>query len=162
MKRQIIKALAATAVIGAGCTGAGSSATASTAAPRHCAVQLESGQTTCAADQREASRQLGATASYLVVQVWKAPNYTGDSLTYWKSGKCTATMTDRERSQPVLPSGWNDQLSSVKTDLTAVTKCSLRIFRDGRFNGPSFTIDYRNPNLGANGWNNLASSWYVS
>ncbi|GAA3778755.1 hypothetical protein GCM10022225_78490 [Plantactinospora mayteni] len=133
-----------------------------TGAP-HCAYNADTAELACAGSPEQARKDVGSQASYLVAQLWKDADYRGGTLRYYKSSACTATMTDREISVPVVPAGWNDVLTSVKTDLsTANTRCSVRIFQDGRFTGPSFTVNHYTPNLGGFGWNDRASSWYIS
>jgi hypothetical protein len=166
MKKRTVPVL--TAMLAVAVTSVGLAGTAAQADPvetieTHCAYDVDTRAMSCAASAEQARAGIGTRASYAVARVWKGYDYTGSSLTYYKSSGCTPEMTDLEYRVDVVPSGWNDVLSSVKTDLTtSSTRCSLRIFEDGRLDPPSFTIDHYTPNLGAFGWNNRASSWYIS
>ncbi|MDW5329792.1 hypothetical protein [Plantactinospora sp. KLBMP9567] len=133
------------------------------AAAPHCAYNADTAKLACAATPERARRDVGGRASYLVAQLWKDDEYQGGTLRYYKSRACTTTMDDREIAVPVVPAGWNDKLTSVKTDRsTASTRCSVRIYQHGRFTGPSFTVYHYTRNLGNFGWNDHASSWYIS
>lgn len=132
---------------------------------QHCAVNLDNDTTACSATALGAQRQVGAQALYLVAQLWEHADYRGLSLAYWKSGACTSTMSDREIPVPVVPSGWNDRITSIQTDLsTASTRCSLRLYEHGNYGGATFPgdLDHYSPNLGVYGWNDRVSSFYIS
>jgi len=161
--RTIVGALLALTISSIGLTGTAAYAAPARDAAAHCAQDLDSGALACAGSPEEAREELSLQASYAVARLWKDAGYLGQSRTYYKSSPCTSTMNDLEIKVDVVPTGWNDKLSSVETDLsTPNTRCSVRIFRDGHRNGPSFTIDNYTRNLGAFGWNDRASSWYIS
>ncbi|GIG86204.1 peptidase inhibitor family I36 protein [Plantactinospora endophytica] len=133
------------------------------AAGPHCAYNADSAELACAGTPEQAREDVGSRSGYLVAQLWKDADYRGATLRYYRSRACTASLTDREIPVPVVPKGWNDRLSSVRTDLSIPgTRCSVRIYRHGRFTGASFTINHYTPNLGGFGWNDVASSWYIS
>jgi hypothetical protein len=167
VKIRLWTALAGILAIGAGTALTAPAAQAAPVAPavgaQHCAYDLDTAAYACAATAEQASARVAGRALYVVARLWEHVDFQGRSLTYTKRRPCTPTMLDREISVPVVPNGWNDILSSVRTDLTTPrTRCSVRIYEHGPYQGPTFTIRNYVRNLDTFGWNDLASSWYVS
>jgi hypothetical protein len=129
---------------------------------RHCAVLVDTGKMVCAATPQAVRRALGPKANYLVAKLWKEASFRGDYPPYYKSSRCTATFNDMDVPVSCLPSGWNDQLSSLETDTsTPAPRCSLILHEHGNFGGRKSDRFEHSPYVRAF-WNDTVSSWYIT
>src|SRR5262245_13694395 len=66
-------------------------AAAATEGTQHCAVNLQTGQTGCAATDAQAARLADVSAaSVLAVTLYDGTNYTGAKASYYVANPCTA------------------------------------------------------------------------
>lgn len=77
---------------------------------------------------------------------YKDPNFQGDYF-------CARVGDSVER----MPRGMNDRISSIQI----VGRADVTVFQDIRFEGRQTRFDYDVPNLKAEGWNDLISSFRV-
>ncbi len=93
-----------------------------------------------------------------------ALRYSGDRIEYYGGSPCSATNSDADFSLSVLPSGWNDRISSIED----FHSCDVNLYWDGKFKGESTGyVNYGDADAGGGKhlslrWSNDASSFRVS
>jgi len=136
-----------------------SPATAATAGAQHCAVDVQSRQSACAADEAVAMQRAGVSAaSVLAVRLYDGINYTGASYSFYVTSPCTAGY-EGEYGNPNLGS-FSDKASSVHT----YNHCDVHLHDPINYGSPySVWID-QSANLAniGTGWSNRTSSIGVS
>jgi hypothetical protein len=88
-------------------------------------------------------------------------NWTGARLMYYGSSPCTATLSDADFSKSVMPTGWNDRVSSIRD----YASCDIKLYTNTNFGGPSTAWINAGSTPGYNlpaSWNDQASSFRVS
>jgi hypothetical protein len=134
-------------------------ASAAPAAPQHCAVNLQTQESACAASDAQA-KQLAAVpaASVLAVTLYDGINYSGASYSFYVTAPCTAGY-EGEYGNPNLGS-FSNRASSVHT----YNHCDVHLHDPINYGNPySVWID-QSSNLATigDGWSNRASSIGVS
>lgn len=84
----------------------------------------------------------GPSATYIISEIYDGAGYSGARFTFTAPRACDNTTTINF-SRSVMPSGWNDRLSSFKS----FSNCSTRIWEHGGFSGASYGF--------------FVDSWYV-
>lgn len=85
---------------------------------------------------------------------------TGAKLKYYGGSACSATTSDADYSRGVMPTGWNDRISSIRD----YNGCDVKIYKDGPFAGDrTGYINYGSSGHAVpSGYNDKTSSFRVS
>jgi hypothetical protein len=59
------------------------------------------------------SNQSWGSGSTLRAKQYELLNEAGHTITWWSSKSCTSSYKDVDQSMAVMPSGWNDDVSSI-------------------------------------------------
>jgi hypothetical protein len=85
----------------------------------------------------QAAVQAGDAAGISVVTFYAWANYnsSGPTLTYSVSKDCTATLGDKDYVFASFPNGWDDEVTSVTTQMGNGSHCDVWFSADTRFEG---------------------------
>lgn len=87
-------------------------------------------------------------------------DFTGAQLRYYGGSACTATTSDADFSLGVIPSAWNDRISSIRD----YNSCDVKIYKGSPFAGDrTGYINYGTAGQAVpSGYNDTTSSFRVS
>jgi hypothetical protein len=124
--------------------------------PTHCWVDLSSGRSACFASEAEVFAAIGAgstgrtglsgaaraetLASVALGTVYADADYLGSSYTFTAAGDCD-TLADVDWQVSVMPTGWNDRVSSFRSYGLCQTIIWENTF-SGASLGPSGNVSY--------------------
>jgi hypothetical protein len=106
-----------------------------------------------AASTRSGAHADAAPLASYVLSIWYSDaGWKGATNTVTAGGMCDGAA-GLDFSTPVMPSGWNDRISSYHS----YSNCETMLWRDGNLTGPTYG-PFANATLGASSMNDKASS----
>lgn len=159
--RAIFALLLASVAVGAGVP------TASAANPnpvKFCASRIDSGDQVgehrCSYDAAAIRGWATAGGRKILAQFFQYPDYQGRwYMVTSPIARCSASVSDHDAALLDIDyEAWGNRISSVKTDLSGDTRCSVRLYRDNWFDGPSQVIHHYYRDLRQVGFDDRTSS----
>jgi hypothetical protein len=100
-----------------------------------CSLDLSTGAYSCSTDAAATRPTVEAASTTLLARMYDAPNRSvaDGYLDIFAAGPCD-TAPDVDWQVGVMPTGWNDRISSFQ----GFSECDVRLWQNGGFSGASY------------------------